>query len=63
MLKFENTELDMIETVAVAKLRRCLMCGTDFKSAHAGERVCAKCRHSKAWREGETPSYGGGRRG
>jgi hypothetical protein len=63
MQEFEKQDIELLERVAVAKLRRCLMCSTDFRSAHSGERVCPKCRHSKAWREGETPSYGGGRRG
>lgn len=25
------------------KVRRCLMCGGDFWSAHAGNRMCARC--------------------
>ena len=25
------------------KVRRCLMCGGDFWSAHAGNRMCAAC--------------------
>ena len=58
MLKFENSEADVMEPPVVAKERRCLMCGTDFKSAHAGERICGKCRQSKAWRDGDMPSYG-----
>jgi hypothetical protein len=61
MLKFKKPEVEMLETVAVAKSRRCLMCGTDFHSTHSGERVCTKCRQSKAWREGDVPSYGGRR--
>ena len=58
MLKLENTDTEVIERVHVAKKRRCLMCGTDFPSAHAGERVCSRCRQSKAWRDGDMPSYG-----
>lgn len=61
MLKLKNTDEDMAPTAPVAKQRRCLMCGTDFHSAHAGERVCSRCRQSKAWREGDMPSYGGRR--
>jgi Zn finger protein HypA/HybF involved in hydrogenase expression len=62
MLKFDSADIEIVERVPVAKHRRCLMCGTDFKSAHVGERICPKCRQSKAWRDGDTPSYGGGRR-
>lgn len=59
MLNVKDSKADMPETVA--KVRRCLMCGTDFHSAHAGERVCSRCRQSKVWREGDTPFYGGRR--
>ena len=61
MLKVDNTDAEVIERAHVAKKRRCLMCRTDFQSAHAGERVCSRCRQSKAWREGDMPSYGGRR--
>jgi hypothetical protein len=30
------------------KVRRCLMCGNDFWSAHAGSRRCAKCSEQVA---------------
>lgn len=34
------------------KTRACLVCGDDFVSAWAGERVCKRCRSSAAWRNG-----------
>ena len=33
-------------------IRRCLKCRQPFSSAWSGERVCAKCKASSAWREG-----------
>lgn len=33
-----------------AKVRKCLRCLRDFKSAHIGERVCPDCKHSESWR-------------
>jgi hypothetical protein len=38
--------------IRVAKLRRCLMCGHDFESAWAGERICPNCRGSHAFESG-----------
>jgi hypothetical protein len=35
-----------------AKIRKCLMCGTQFPSEWAGERICRKCRSSSTWRRG-----------
>jgi hypothetical protein len=35
-----------------AKIRKCLMCGTQFPSEWAGERVCRKCKSSTTWRRG-----------
>ena len=34
----------------IAKQRRCLMCGDTFRSEHAGERICRKCKSTAAWR-------------
>ncbi len=34
------------------KLRRCLLCGEDFPSTWAGERICRRCRSSNTWRQG-----------
>ena len=61
MLKHEESEFDTEDVVPVAKERRCLMCGSDFRSAHVGERICGRCRQSKVWRDGDTPNYGGHR--
>ena len=33
-------------------IRRCLKCRQQFSSTWSGERVCAKCKASSAWREG-----------
>lgn len=35
-----------------ARTRKCLMCGADFPSKWAGERICRKCKSSTAWRRG-----------
>ena len=34
------------------KIRKCLMCGTQFPSAWAGERICRRCKSSARWRSG-----------
>lgn len=34
------------------KIRKCLLCSTDFESEWAGERVCKKCKATAAWRQG-----------
>lgn len=35
-----------------AALRRCLRCGASFPSEWAGERICARCKSTTAWRQG-----------
>jgi hypothetical protein len=35
-----------------AKTRRCLMCGTLFPSAWAGERICRRRKATEKWRSG-----------
>lgn len=37
------------------KDRRCLMCGSQFSSEGAGERVCRKCKTRPAWQSGVKP--------
>ena len=32
--------------------RTCLRCKTTFDSAWAGERICARCKGTNAWRNG-----------
>lgn len=32
--------------------RRCLMCGDDFASEGAHNRICGKCKSSRTWRQG-----------
>ena len=34
------------------KVRKCLLCSTNFESEWAGERVCKKCKATAAWRQG-----------
>ena len=34
------------------KVRHCLRCRHSFKSEWAGERICARCKASNAWRSG-----------
>ena len=37
---------------AKPKLRHCLRCSSAFSSAWAGERICAQCKGTAAWRQG-----------
>jgi len=37
---------------AVGKVRNCLMCGVEFWSSHAGERICSSCKSTEFWRNG-----------
>lgn len=36
----------------VPKLRQCLRCKATFSSKWSGERICARCKGSTAWRSG-----------
>ena len=36
----------------VKKVRKCLMCRSEFNSSHIGERVCTNCKSTAARREG-----------
>ncbi len=38
--------------IVTQKTRKCLLCGTQFASEWAGERVCKKCKATAAWRQG-----------
>jgi hypothetical protein len=38
------------EVVPDGKVRKCMMCQTEFTSAWAGERICRKCKSSDKWR-------------
>lgn len=40
------------EVAAPPKQRQCLRCRTLFESAWSGERICARCKGSHAWRQG-----------
>ncbi len=46
----------------VAAVRGCLCCRTPFLSAGFGERICARCKGSKAWRAGVQTPVSSGRR-
>lgn len=37
----------------VPKQRTCLRCRKAFTSEWSGERICARCKTSKAWKQGE----------
>lgn len=37
----------------VPKKRPCLRCKSDFASQWSGERVCPRCKTSRAWKSGE----------
>ncbi len=37
--------------------RKCLMCGNQFVSEGAHNRVCKKCKGTNAWRFGEPPAH------
>lgn len=47
----DEAEADF-ERKSIAKTRKCLMCGSSFPSAWAGERICRKCKSSSTWRQG-----------
>jgi hypothetical protein len=40
-------------------VRTCLSCKTTFDSAWAGERICARCKGTSAWRIGVSTSVTG----
>jgi len=52
MFHMKKTSTQEKKKQTEAKVRRCLMCGRDFESAWAGERVCKRCRSSHDWRHG-----------
>jgi hypothetical protein len=39
----------------VPKVRQCLRCRATFPSNWCGERICARCKSSNAWRNGRLP--------
>jgi len=48
----------------LAKVRQCLRCQAEFSSNWSGERICGRCKSSKAWRTGgyAQPQSSAGRR-
>lgn len=58
MYVMDNPDIDTPAT-ETAKLRRCLKCRSEFSSAWEGHRMCDRCKHTSAWREGmPAQSYG-----
>lgn len=51
-----NEMPDMRTDWDVPKDRRCLRCKAKFASQWSGERVCSRCKKSKAWKRGEMAS-------
>ena len=47
-----DTKKPSPDRVPVQKVRKCLMCGNEFKSKHIGERVCSSCKETSVWRSG-----------
>ena len=37
----------------VSRNRKCLRCQAVFESEWAGERICARCKNTAAWRAGK----------
>lgn len=40
------------EAKEAVKERKCLMCGQEFSSEWAGDRICRRCKATEAWRRG-----------
>ncbi len=36
----------------VPKVRKCLTCKAPFESEWSGERICARCKNTAAWKSG-----------
>lgn len=45
-------ELDVTTHRGEPQVRRCLRCRTAFHSEWSGERICARCKGTTAWRRG-----------
>jgi hypothetical protein len=61
----QKDEQEWPDTEEVSQERICLRCSEKFPSTWAGERVCARCKSSSAWKQGSPVSVhgsGGGRR-
>jgi len=52
MSDIELSTKDEERELHTQKVRKCLLCSTDFESEWAGERVCKKCKATAAWRQG-----------
>lgn len=46
----------------VPQERRCLRCGTAFRSEGFGQRICPRCKGSNAWRNAAPVGPGSSRR-
>ena len=47
-----DTKKPSPDRAPIQKVRKCLMCGNEFKSKHIGERVCSSCKETSVWRSG-----------
>ena len=48
----QTDELSDRRAPEVSKIRLCLKCRSEFESLWSGERLCKRCKTSKAWRTG-----------
>ena len=48
----EEEPPDDMTTSNVSMDRQCLRCRSSFPSAWVGERICTRCKTSRAWRQG-----------
>lgn len=46
--KWLRRKLETADRINRPMVRRCLRCGNDFQSAHAGNRLCKSCRAALA---------------
>lgn len=60
--KADIGEIPLTRPKPTAKIRKCLMCRSDFWSSHAGERICGDCKSTDFWRNGSWISDTGGYR-
>jgi len=60
----QTDELSDSRVPEVSKIRPCLKCRVEFESQWSGERLCKRCKSSKAWRTGgyAQPRAGNGHR-
>ena len=61
-LKLPKTVIDddrVLQAIAdISKSRLCLRCKMEFVSSGFGDRICRRCKGTKAWRNGVATTYG-----